>query len=182
MAGGWFATRTAGMTLTSASTVREMARHEQDTVRALLIEAFLLYQPHFPDGVFAPYLRELLDFTTADPVTLVAEAQGQITGTMRLYQAGAPHGVPLPDGWAMVRAAAVVPGLRRTGVARALLAECERRARRTATHLAFHTLDQLPDTFAFALRIGYPRRPDLDYRSDLPGEVRAFGRKLPAAQ
>jgi GNAT superfamily N-acetyltransferase len=167
-------------------TVRTVAAGEQVIVRALLTEAFLPYEPHFPAGVFVPYLRDLLDLVEGDPVTVVAEQRGEVVGTMRLHPPGAPHKVPLPPGWAMVRAVAVAPRLRRSGVAQALLAECERRARRTgATHLAFHAIDQIRDTFAFALRLGYPRRPDLDFDGgelfgQPPGKVlvKAFGRRL----
>lgn len=170
----------------STLTLRTVAAGEQVIVRALLTEAFLPYEPHFPAGVFAPYLRDLLDLVEGDPVTVVADLRGEVVGTMRLYPAGAPHGVPLPSGWAMVRAVAVAPRLRRSGVAQALLTECERRARRNgATHLAFHALDQIRDTFAFALRLGYPRRPDLDFDGgelfgQPPGKVlvKAFGRRL----
>lgn len=171
--------------MTATFTVRTMAAGEQVTVRALLTEAFLPYEPHFPARVFGPYLKALLDLVAGDPVTLVASMRGEVVGTTRLFPAGAPHGVPLPEGWALVRATAVLPRLRRTGVARALLAECERRARRTATHLAFHAVDQVPATFAFAQRLGYPRRPDLDFdggeQYGQPAgkiQVRAFGRRL----
>jgi GNAT superfamily N-acetyltransferase len=171
------------MIATGTITVREMRDGEQATVRALLTESYLRYEPHFPAGVFAPFLKDLLNLTGG--TTLVAELRDEIVGTMRLYLPGAPHPVPLPEGWAMARAAAVLPMLRRTGVARVLITECERRARDTATHLAFHSVDQMPDTFAFALRLGYPRRPDLDFDAGphldrAPGRlpVKAFGRRL----
>ena len=175
--------QTGGMIATGTITVREMSDGEQATVRALLTESYLPYEPHFPAGLFAPYLKDLLDLSGG--TTLVAEHDAELVGTMRLYLPGTPTSVPLPDGWAMARAAAVLPMLRRTGVARALLTECERRARGTATHLAFHTVDQMPDTFAFALRLGYPRRPDLDFDGGphlgrAPGSlpVKAFGHRL----
>lgn len=172
------------MIATGTITVRQTRDDgEQATVRALLTESHLPYEPHFPAGLFAPYLKDLLDL--AGGITLVAEQHDEIVGTMRLYLPGTAHNVPLPDGWALARAAAVLPMMRRTGVARSLLAECERRARDTATHLAFHTVDQMPDTFAFALRLGYPRRPDLDFDASPhlgrdPGAlpVKAFGRRL----
>jgi GNAT superfamily N-acetyltransferase len=171
------------MIATGTITVREMSDGEQATVRVLLTEAYLPFEPHFPVGVFAPFLRHLLDLSGG--TTLVAILGDEIVGTIRLSLPGTPSGVPLPDGWAMARAAAVLPMMRRTGVSRALLTECERRARGTATHLAFHTVDQIPETFAFALRLGYPRRPDLDYDGAVhldvaPGSlpVKAFGRRL----
>jgi GNAT superfamily N-acetyltransferase len=176
------------MTAIGTVTVRQMADGEQGTVRALLTEAFLPYEPHFPPRLFAPYLRDLLDLTGGDPTVLVAALHDEVVGTMRVYPAGAGHGVPVPPGWAVAKAAAVLPGMRRSGVAQALLAECERRAA-GATHLAFHTVDQMPDAFGFALRLGYPRRPDLDFDGGtyygLPDgriRVKAFGRLLaPAA-
>lgn len=172
------------MTAIGTVTVRQMADGEQGTVRALLTEAFLPYEPHFPAGLFAPYLRDLLDLTGGDPVVLVAALHDEVVGTMRVYPAGRAHRLPVPPGWAVANAAAVAPNLRRSGVAQALLAECERRAA-GATHLAFHTVDQLPDAFGLALRLGYPRRPDLDFDGGeyygLPEgriKVKAFGRLL----
>jgi GNAT superfamily N-acetyltransferase len=173
------------MTAIETIAVREMADGEQATVRALLTEAFLPYELHLPPGMFEPYLKDFLDLSG---IPLVAESQGELVGMTLLYLPGSRHSVPLPPGWAMARAASVVPRMRRTGVGQALLAECERRARATATHMAFHSVDQMPDTFAFALRVGYPRRPDLDFDAGpalgLPASrimIKAFGRRLPPA-
>lgn len=146
--------------------VREAAPGERDEIRELLATAYGQYRPAVPvTALFEHYLADLLDVdaATGSSTTLVAESDGRLAGTARLYLPGTADEVPfLPAGWAWVRAVAVHPDLRRAGVARQLMAECLHRTTGRATVLSLHTMDFMPGAIRLYERLGYRRAPELD--------------------
>jgi GNAT superfamily N-acetyltransferase len=153
-------------------TVREAAPGEHAEIRELLTTAYAQYAPAVGvRALFDHYLAGVTDLAGSDDhrddhrdgrmTLLVAESAGRIAGTARLY---APGAVPyLPAGWAWVRAVAVRPDLRGTGIARELMADCRRRASEDgATTLCLHTIDFMPDAIRLYERLGYTRAPEQD--------------------
>jgi GNAT superfamily N-acetyltransferase len=127
------------MTGTSASpvTVREARPEEGPAVAALLRESYVASAAELPPDLLRGWIDDVLD--PGGATTLVALAEGTLAGTARLHLAGT-YPIPLRAGSVGVRAVAVAPARRRSGVARALMAACAERARTGgAAALYLHT-------------------------------------------
>lgn len=168
-------------------TVREARPDEGGAVAALLRAAYLAYAGALPPDLLDAWIDDVLDPGTGS--TLVALVDGRIAGTARWYPPGS-YPAPLPAGSAGVRAVAVAPPHRRTGVASALMAVCAERARAAgATALHLHTAPFMTAAAALYARLGYRRDPgaDLDlgvrFGTAPPGEavVTAYRLDLPRA-
>ncbi|MFL5619358.1 MAG: GNAT family N-acetyltransferase [Gemmatimonadaceae bacterium] len=98
---------------------------------------------------------------------LVAERDGVIVGSAALY---APDSAAYGDlasltPWPEVRLVAVDPNLRSHGVARALVAECIRRARASgATVLGLHTSRSMRTAIRLYERMGFVRDSEHDFQ------------------
>lgn len=143
--------------------VRDARPGDHDGLRELLAAAYDQYAGAVAvRALFDRYLADVLDVDgSPEASTLIAEADGRLAGTARFYPAGA---VPyLPAGWAWVRAVGVRPDLRGAGVARALMADCVRRAADGgAAVLSLHTMAFMADAVRLYERLGYRRAPELD--------------------
>jgi ribosomal protein S18 acetylase RimI-like enzyme len=102
----------------AAVTVRIASRDEAAALAAVIREAFIseaeVYGDIPPMHEAAADIEETFD---AGDVTLAAEADGRLAGTVR--------GETMPDGEVAVRRLAVLPWARRRGIARALLVALE---------------------------------------------------------
>jgi hypothetical protein len=104
------------MTGTSASpvTVRVARPEEGPAVAALLRESYVAFAAELPPDLLRGWIDDVLD--PGGATTLVALADGTLAGTARLHLAGT-YPIPLPAGSVGVRAVAVAPARRRSGVA-----------------------------------------------------------------
>lgn len=168
------------MTLTSApATVREARPGEGDAVTALLRAAYLAYADELPADLLSAWLDDVLDPGRA--TTLVALVDGHLAGTARLHLEGT-YPVALPAGSAGVRAVAVAPPYRRTGVARALMAACAVRAAAAgATAIHLHTATFMCTAAALYADLGYRRDPAVDLDVGVRFGVAPAGKAVVAA-
>lgn len=166
--------------------VREAPYGEFDDVRALLTAAYGQYAASVAEpALFERYHADLidLDHSAGRAVTLVAEDAGELVGTARFYPAGTIEEVPLPDGWAWVRAVGVRPDRRGDGIARLLMRECTRRAVAAGSvAICLHTITFMADAIRLYERLGYRREPSMDAdlaaHYEVAGEMVAVGYRL----
>lgn len=148
-----------------------MRPEERDDVRALLTEAYQPYEKAMTRIAYDAYLTSVL--RTEDGDTLVAVDGDKVLGSARLFLPGtAPLALrkpldwatPMPADWAWVRAVAVRPSARGTGVGAALMAYCAEHAT-GATALLLHTMDFMPAAIRLYERLGYERVPEFDFHA-----------------
>jgi ribosomal protein S18 acetylase RimI-like enzyme len=146
--------------------IREARLPDQVAIRALTLAAYEEYS--IPLGEHWDMYRQniLATLASADSATqIVAVQDGAIVGAVLLYAAGtqrAPESEsrPFPE----VRLLAVPPALRGRGIARALMDECIRRARRSgAPAMTLHTSDMMQTAMLLYERMGFVRAPELDF-------------------
>jgi ribosomal protein S18 acetylase RimI-like enzyme len=115
------------------------------------------------------YLRRIADVAErADRTTvLVAVEDGRVLGSLTLELDGRVRGEddedhrPLEPGEAHIRMLGVDPAARARGVARALMAESESRARAAGkTHMTLNTTMRMEAARAMYERLGYERTED----------------------
>ena len=124
-------------TIMPSVVVYRIRPEEQDATAALLGRVYGAFASELPLALLHEWLRDVVD--PSGGTALVAHVDGRLVGTARFHLDGT-YPVPLPPGTAGVRAVAVDPSARRAGVATALMAECEMRARAAgATALHLHT-------------------------------------------
>jgi GNAT superfamily N-acetyltransferase len=143
-------------TISPPVVVREILPDEHDAAASLLLTVYGAFAGALPPELLHHWLRDVVD--PAGGTALGAHVGGRLVGTARLHLDGT-YPVPLPPKAAGVRAVAVDPSVRRIGVASALMAECEARARTAgATALHLHTAPFMHAAVALYERLGY--RPD----------------------
>ena len=151
--------------------VRDAVPADYPAIRRVIIAAYRQYDDLIARDIFTPYLADLLDLDThaRHGHLLVAEADGQVSGFGAFYPDASAQGLGWPPGWAGGRALAVHPAARGHGVARALLAACERLARESgAPVFAFHTASFMTGAIALYERLGYRRAPGVRLRHGRP--------------
>lgn len=165
--------------------VRDAHDSERDAIREMTLIAYEEYAVVVPPPVWQGYRRQLLaSLDQEEPEHIVAERNGVIVGSVLLYPpaanayvavAGTTESVTCPE----VRLLAVLPAERGQGVATALMAECERRARRTgATALGLHTTDIMQVAMRMYERMGFVRVPELDFRPTESVLIKGYRRSL----
>jgi len=160
----------------SAPLVRDASPADYPAIRRVVLAAYRQYADLIARDIFLPYLADLLDLDkhARHGRLLVVEADGRIRGFGAFYPDASVQGLGWPPGWASGRALAVHPDARGHGVARALLAACERLARDCgAPVFAFHTASFMTDAIALYDRLGFCRAPEFDV--DMAARYSRFG-------
>jgi GNAT superfamily N-acetyltransferase len=149
----------------TAVVVRDAELADRADMREVVEAAYQPFAAVLPSQVFDRYLDDLLDFDghARRGQLVVAEVDGRIRGSAAFYPNTFSQGMGWPPGWAGGRAMAVHPAARRHGVARAMLADSERRARNQGARVfAFHTATFMTEAIALYEGLGYCRVPHFD--------------------
>jgi GNAT superfamily N-acetyltransferase len=156
--------------------VRDAVPADYPAIREVVIAAYRQYADLLALDVFSPYLADVLDLEkhARHGRLFVVEADGWVCGFGAFYPDATVQGLGWPAGWASGRALAVHPAARGHGVARTLLATCERLAREAgAPVFAFHTASFMSKAIALYERLGYRRAPEFDF--DMAARYSPFG-------
>src|SRR3954468_14887961 len=165
-----------------ATVVRDARPDELDAARVVTRAAYAEYAQAMEPGSWQG-LRQAIDAALADP----GEAQwivarddaGEIVGSVLLYPAAANAYGDLSSASACpeLRLLSVSPSARRSGVGRALVDECVRRARAMgAAALGLHTSRSMAVARGMYERLGFRRTPDTDIQP--PGAELVEGYRL----
>lgn len=154
--------------------IREAHEDEYEAVGDLTVEGYdadgyLTY----PDGTFDhTYARWLRDAAPRGrhSVLLVAVDDGRLLGTATWSPPGSPdRELASADHQGEFRTLSIAPGVRRSGVARSLVAECFDRARAAGlTEMMLSSLAEMKPAHHLYASFGFVRRPELD-REPEPG-------------
>ena len=160
----------------SAPLVRDAVPADYPAIREVVIAAYRQYADLLTLDIFSPYLADVLDLEkhARHGRLFVVETDGWVCGFGAFYPDATVQGLRWPAGWASGRALAVHPAARGNGVARTLLATCERLAREAgAPVFAFHTASFMTKAIALYERLGYRRAPEFDF--DMAARYSRFG-------
>jgi GNAT superfamily N-acetyltransferase len=149
----------------SPPAVREATPDDRPEIRRTILAAYQPYAEVLQPRVFDRYLADLLDLGThaRRGRLLVGDVDGRVAGYVAFYPDISVQGVGWPVGWAGGRGLAVRTGAAGRGVARALVAECERRGRALGSPaFAFHTASFMTRARALYDGLGYQRAPEFD--------------------
>ena len=153
--------------------MREARPEEGPAVAALLRESYVAFAAELLPDLLRGWIDDVLD--PRGGTMLAALADGTLAGTARLHLADM-YPIPLPAGSVGVRAVAVAPARRRSGVARALMAACAGAPPGGAAALYLHTAPFMAAATVLYEGLGYRRDPatDIDigahFRVASPGE------------
>lgn len=149
--------------------IRGARPEEQAAIRELTLAAYEEFA-----GIMAPTawaaLRSVLHNTLDgehNAEWIVAEHDERLVGSVLLSPPtlGAYGGALDETVWPEIRLLAVAPTLRGQGVAKALVAECERRARASgASTIGLHTSASLRAAIRLYEQLGYQRAPEYDFQ------------------
>ena len=161
---------------TTVPLVRDAVPADYPAIREVLIAAYRQYADLISLDIFSPYLADVLDLDKHARYgrLIVVEVDGWVCAFGAFYPDTTVQDVGFPPGWAGGRALAVHPAARSHGVARALIATCERLARETgAPVFAFHTASFMTGAIALYDGLGYRRAPEFDF--DMAARYSRFG-------
>lgn len=140
--------------------IRDARPNDQAAIRQVTLAAYEEYAPQMPahwEGYRQNILVTLASVTSAEQI--VAEMDGTLVGTVLILPGETPE-----RSWPEVRLLAVLPSARGSGIGRALMQECVRRARAGgATTLTLHTTDMMEAALRLYTRMGFVRAPELDF-------------------
>lgn len=166
--------------------IRTARADEYAALRALTEAAYAEYAPAMGDH-WDDYRRGMFDrLGGAVAERIVAVRAGALLGSVLLYPGGsstlAPDGSVLDFAVPEIGLLSVSPERRRQGIARALTAECVRRARAAgSTVLALHTMGMMRGALALYAGMGFVRDPEHDFSPAPEVLVRAYRLALAAS-
>jgi hypothetical protein len=99
---------------TASCLIRRATRQEIPEIEGIVLAAFEQFRDQAPPVMFEAYLEKSRNVAAHwdDAEVLVAEALGQIAGTVTFYADASAQGVGLPGDWAGFRTLAVQPDAR----------------------------------------------------------------------
>ncbi|HXT16384.1 MAG TPA: GNAT family N-acetyltransferase [Gemmatimonadaceae bacterium] len=148
-----------------------------DLIRRAYAEYGTIMSPTSWAGLSAAIETALASSEPAERI--VAEDDGRIVGAAMLYPpaANAYGDAARRVRWPEVRLVSVDPAMRGRGIARALMAECVRRARAAgATEIGLHTSHSMQAAIRMYRAMGFERAPESDFQP--PGAERVEGYRL----
>ncbi len=161
------------------ATIRTAVDADAGAVGALSVLAYR--EDGYFDGVGGEELEaDLADGARRirDATVLVAEADGELVGTVTLAAPGTPFAETAGPGELEVRMLAVAPAARRRGIAGALMGAAHDHAQRQGMQrIVLCSEASFTHVHGFYERLGYARQPERDWN---PGGVQllSFGRPL----
>ena len=164
----------------SVPALRNATPTDLPAVIDLTLEAYDEYAARFPPEFWQMY-RANIEATLREKEIaqqIVTVQDGILNGSVLLYppRARPPHPERHWTGWPEVRLLAVSPSARGQGVARILMQECIRRARAwDAPFLQLHTMEVMQVARAMYERMGFVRRPELDFQPIDGIQVMGYG-------
>jgi len=160
--------------------IRDARPEDLGAIRALTLEAYSQYATIMAPTAWAGLdraVRAALDVRDPGVQRIVAEREGRLVGSVMLYPAaadaygGLTAGASAPE----LRILAVAPDARGSGVGRALVEACIRRARESgATELGLHTSESMRIAADLYRRMGFVRAPEADFRPEGAELVEAY--------
>jgi predicted N-acetyltransferase YhbS len=146
--------------------LRDAVEADYPAIRDVVTAAYREYETVLPPGGFEIYLEDLLDLDGRAEVgsLIVAERAGRVVGTVTYYDDASVEGLGWPPGWAGLRALAVDPATRGSGIGRLLTEECFDRARAVgAPVLCLHTAAFMTAAVNMYEQMGFRRAPRFDF-------------------
>jgi ribosomal protein S18 acetylase RimI-like enzyme len=165
---------------TSDIVLRDARDDERDAIRSLTLHANAEYGAVMEPSAYAALDRALnaaLASTPAGVERIVADRGGVLVGSVMLYPPAedAYGGLVKAASWPELRLLAVAPGARGLGIARMLVDECIRRAKRQgATELGLHTSKSMIAAVKLYQSLGFARVPDHDFQPEGAELVEAY--------
>ena len=152
-----------------AVTIRVATTADAPALRTVIARADDQYQDALSPDLFAAYLADLVDVERRanEATILVAEADGDVVGTVSLYADASRASFGWPAGWSVIRALAVEPTHRGRGTARRLVEECiEMAAGGGAPVIGLHTATLMTAAVRLYERLGFIRDAAHDVAAD----------------
>jgi ribosomal protein S18 acetylase RimI-like enzyme len=117
--------------MASVALLRRARQDDRQAIMRLMVAAYEEFEPSLTPANWAQMMTNLerVVMTAGEDSLLVAETDGRLAGTVTYYPPGPKDYNRVPPEWSVIRALAVHPACRRSGVARMLTEECLRRAR-----------------------------------------------------
>ena len=152
-------------TLHPSITVRPATKADHPRVRAVVTAAYGPLADILPADLFRQMSVDLLDLERHARLgrLLVAEIDGNISGSVVSYPDSSLQAFGWPERWSGGRGLAVDPAARGLGIAQRLLEQCERLGRDAgAPVFAFHTTAAMTAAVRLYDHLGYRRAPKFD--------------------
>lgn len=164
-------------------TLRDATPGDAQAVIDLTLEAYGEYAFQVPGPFWVAYSSNIEATLREEGRAqhIVAMQHDRLLGSVLLYPPDAKPARPgrHSTGWPEVRLLAVRPSQRGQGVARALMQECLHRARGWhAPVLQLHTMEVMRVARAMYERMGFTRRPELDFQASEGTAVLGYGLDL----
>ena len=149
--------------------IRDARADERGAIRELTLRAYAEYATIMDPTTWAGLEQAIHAALASDTPAerIVADDHGILIGSVMLYPpATKAYGNMLTElSWPELRLVAVAPEARGRGVARALVDECLRRARRAgATAIGLHTSRSMRAATEMYTRMGFVRVPEFDHQ------------------
>ena len=151
--------------------IRGARPSDRPAIEAVTLAAYEQYAAVVPARLWQEYRRNIVETLAdaTDDITIVAEAEGALVGSVLFLPAGTEAAAPgrgtlSRRAYPEVRLLAVAPAARGRGVGRGLMDECIRRARAGGTPvLGLHTTDMMRAAVQLYERMGFVRATSLDF-------------------
>lgn len=166
-----------------AVVIRRARRDEHDAIRALTDLAYAQYATIMTPSAWTGLRSAIQVALSADRGAeyIVAEREGVLIGSVMLFPPSAhAYGDNRPRvRWPEIRALAVTPSARGSGVARLLVDECIGHAREMgAESIGLHTSRSMREAIRLYEQFGFVRDPQLDIHVDGSETIEAYRRML----
>lgn len=140
--------------------IRMAGHQEADEVGAVVAASFDSFRSALPHHIFRPYVDEATNIAARsdDAGIVVAEASGQIVGSVTYYPDASDEGMGWPSRFAGLRTLAVLPSQQGKGIGRSLCEWCVKTARQhKADAVALHTAKFMTSACKLYENMGFQR-------------------------